>query len=141
MSQTGTDSTQDRARQPKRAGGNSAEYGIEEHGQKKATRVGICGEGGAGKDTGTNKIWGAQFEEGGNSAKAPIEKHDQPKAHGKRYVGGVLQGPIGDISLNIQVDIRGKDTSGNASEGGTESNNQTKGRTVSGGTHRLGKGD
>lgn len=98
----GTASSQDRARQPKRAGGNSPEYGIEDHGQKRATRIGICGEGGAGTDTGKNSTWGAQRECGGNTANAPIEKHDQPKMQGKHYVGGKETGVAEDIPTNIQ---------------------------------------
>ena len=135
--QGGTASSQDRARQPKRAGGNSSEYGIEGHGAKRATRIGIEGEGGAGKDTGTNKTWGAQRECGGNTALAPIEKHDQPKTKGKHFVGGVEKSAVGDIPANIQVDTRGEDTSGNCSTGGVEKTGQKKGERINLGTHRL----
>ena len=136
--QEGTASSQDRARQPKRAGGNSPEYGIESHGQKRATRIGICGEGGAGTDTGKNSTWGAQRDCGGNTANAPIEKHDQPKMKGKHFVGGVEKNAVGDIPVNIQVDTRGEDTSGNCSTGGVEKTGQKKATHLDLGKHRLG---
>lgn len=100
--EAGTASSQDRARQPKRAGGNSSEYGIESHDQKRATKIGICGEGGAGTDTGKDSSWGAQRDCGGNTANAPIEKHDQPKMQGKRFVGGVEKGAAPVVDARFQ---------------------------------------
>jgi hypothetical protein len=102
----GNSSSQDRARQPKRAGGNSAEYGIEAHGQKRATKIGICGIGGVGTDTGRDSSWGAQRDCGGNTAHAPIEKHGQPKSKGNHFVGGKRVGDSPNIPQNIQVSER-----------------------------------
>jgi hypothetical protein len=114
---------QDRNSQPKRAGGNSAEHDIEKHGQKRATKIGIQGIGGAGTDTGLDKSWGAQRDGGGNCATAAsaIEKHGKPQ--GREFVdhengpGGVKHALIPE---NIQVDDRGKDLSGNSTKGGRE---------------------
>jgi hypothetical protein len=117
--QGGTASSQDRARQPKRAGGNSPEHGIEAHGAKRATRIGIEAEGGAGKDTGKNSTWGAQRECGGNTSKAPIEKHDQPKLKGKKFVAGKMVGDAPVVGSYIQRSER-RHGAGNADFEGHE---------------------
>ena len=137
--QEGTASSQDRARQPKRAGGNCPAYGIESHGQKRATRIGICGEGGAGTNTGKNSTWGAQRDGGGNSATAHIEKHDQPKLRGKHFVAGIEKGVAEDIPTNIQ---RSQRRHGAGNEKFTadllEKSGQKKATHLDMGVHRLG---
>lgn len=134
----GTDSSQDRARQPKRAGGNSSEYGIETHGAKRATRIGICGPGGAGTDTGKNSTWGAQRECGGNTDRAPIEKHEQTKMQGRHYVAGVEKGVAEDIPDNIQRSHR-RHGAGNAkfTVDLLEKTGQKKATHLDMGKHRL----
>lgn len=103
----GTASSQDRSNQPKRAGGNSINFGIESHDQTKGSKI---KQGGAGdKTTGNNKQWGFEFNKGGNAAQGKTEKHDNAKSNGKSR----------DIPNNIEIAER-KESSGNSSNGSHE---------------------
>jgi hypothetical protein len=122
-------SLQDRSNQPKRAGGNCADYGIEAHGQKRGTKI----KNAAG-NTGDEST---QFGFVRDSSVPSIEKH----GHGAEFVAHLNGQPANAhrnrIPENIQVDDRGSDTSGNCSKGGVEKCGQKKGEYVDGGLHRL----
>lgn len=106
----GTAPSSDRANQPKRAGGNSAAFGIEKHNQAKSAHV---KQGGAGEKTiGKNSTWGFAFNSGGNSAKGSGEQHGNQKRDS-------LHGSSRDIPSNVSVSQR-KEGAGNSQKGGHE---------------------
>jgi hypothetical protein len=113
----GTASSQDRARQPKRAtGGNVTGDGVEQHGQAKATRI---KQGGAGdQTTGKNSTFGLGRDDGGNVAKGVSEKHSS-WGRGKSRA----------IPSNVEVADR-TECNGNCASGTHEENNQKKAKQV-----------
>jgi hypothetical protein len=120
----GTSSSQYRGHQPKRQAANDKDQ-IEKHGQAKAKRV---RQGNAGDlTTGKDSSFGLGFDGGGNSIKGVGEKHSTWGSGKSRA-----------IPSNVEVEER---TGGNSARGEYEQHNQPKGRTVSQGTDRLGKGD
>ena len=112
----GTASSQDRARQPQRAGGNSPAAGIEQHDQAKGMRA---KQGGAGDmTTGKDSTFGLGFNGGGNSAKGAGEKHSSSWSHGGSY-NNKPSGTVRDIPANVEVADR-TESNGNCANGSHE---------------------
>ena len=119
-------------------GGNAAEGKGESHGGGRATRI---KQGGAGDvTTGMGGTFGPTRQNGDGNEPATGEKHgnmaafrDGGKVSGSEFVdhyngrGGAKHTLIPD---HIQVDDRGKDTSGNEDGGGREKQGQKKAEYV-----------
>jgi hypothetical protein len=128
---------QDRNDQPSRfEGGNcSKAAGADsgDHGSKRAIRIAQGNSGGVngGVSTGSEKTYGMERECGGNK---PAEKTREKHASDRKQMGAEFVDHLNSrggakhslIPEKIQVDDRGKDTSGNCSNGGTEKQGQKK---------------
>jgi hypothetical protein len=120
----GTASTQDRSNQPKRAGGNCADFDIEQHGQSRGTRIGIGPKGSKGADG----EFGPTRQNGNGNTPVTGEKHGSKGSEFVLDLGRPKGGKL--IPDRIQVDDRGMDTAGNNSGAGREKSGQKKAEYV-----------